>query len=159
MNKRLQQFLSAENISQAQFADTIDVARASVSHVLAGRNKPGYDFIKSISDHYPKLNLDWLINGKGKMYKETAVTAGIPQSHEDIEDCLFKDDPEDDSLTAQVSTASNTPAGPAPSHISAASPVHDSQTPVLPEQQINNKQRSITKIVVFYDDNTYQELV
>ena len=71
MNKRLEQFLAAENISQAQFADTIDVARASVSHVLAGRNKPGYDFIKSIADHYPKLNLEWLISGKGKMYKET----------------------------------------------------------------------------------------
>ena len=77
MNTRLQQFLSAENISQAQFADTIEVARASVSHVLAGRNKPGYDFIKSIADHYPKLNLDWLINGKGKMYKEV-VAAPLP---------------------------------------------------------------------------------
>ena len=45
MNIRLQQFLSAENLSQAQFADIIGVARASVSHIIAGRNKPGFDFI------------------------------------------------------------------------------------------------------------------
>ena len=68
MNKRLLQFLSAENISQAQFADTIDVARASVSHIIAGRNKPGFDFIESMALHYPSLNLEWLITGKGKMY-------------------------------------------------------------------------------------------
>lgn len=44
MNKRLQQFLQAENISQSQFADTVGITRAGVSHILSGRNKPGYDF-------------------------------------------------------------------------------------------------------------------
>ena len=70
MNYRLQQFLSAENITQAQFADIIGVARASVSHIIAGRNKPGFDFIQNMSRHCPDLNLEWLINGKGRMYKE-----------------------------------------------------------------------------------------
>ena len=71
MNKRLQQFLSAENISQSQFADTLGVAKASVSHIIAGRNKPGFDFIESISRHYPKLNLEWLVSGRGRMYKDS----------------------------------------------------------------------------------------
>ena len=70
MNTRLKQFLAAENISQAQFADSINVVRASVSHVLAGRNNPSYDFIKAIMDNYPQLNIEWLILGKGKMYKD-----------------------------------------------------------------------------------------
>lgn len=69
MNKRLLQFLAVENISQAQFADTIHVARASVSHILSGRNKPGFDFIESMLTHYPELNPEWLITGSGKMYK------------------------------------------------------------------------------------------
>ena len=58
MNQRLQQFLSAENISQAQFADSIGVARASVSHILAGRNKPGFDFIESMARKYPNVSMD-----------------------------------------------------------------------------------------------------
>ena len=37
MDKRLQQFLDAENISQAQLADTLGVARAGISHILSGR--------------------------------------------------------------------------------------------------------------------------
>ena len=75
MNKRLEQFLAAENISQSQFADSIGVARASVSHILAGRNKPGFDFIESMSRHYPTLNIEWLILGNGKMYKSAVSPA------------------------------------------------------------------------------------
>lgn len=69
MNRRLLQFLQAENITQAQLADTLSVARGSVSHILSGRNKPGYDFLESLLLHYPTLNLDWLMTGRGKMYR------------------------------------------------------------------------------------------
>ncbi len=69
MNRRLLQFLQAESVTQTQFADTLGVARGSVSHILAGRNKPGYDFLESLLLHYPQLNLEWLLTGKGRMYK------------------------------------------------------------------------------------------
>lgn len=70
MNKRLQQFLAAENISQSKFAETLGVARAGVSHVLSGRNKPGFEFLDSLSRNYPDLSLEWLISGRGRMYKD-----------------------------------------------------------------------------------------
>ena len=73
MNKRLQQFLNAENISQSQLADTLDVARAGVSHIIAGRNRPGFDFLESMALHYPQLSMEWLLTGKGKMYKENSL--------------------------------------------------------------------------------------
>ncbi|MBQ4299639.1 MAG: helix-turn-helix transcriptional regulator [Bacteroidales bacterium] len=75
MNKRLSQFLQAENISQSQFADTLGVARGGVSHILSGRNRPGYDFLETLLLHYPSLNIDWVITGKGKMYKEDSSEA------------------------------------------------------------------------------------
>ena len=76
MNRRLLQFLQAENITQTQFADTLGVARGSVSHILSGRNKPGYDFLESLLLHYPALNLDWLMTGKGRMYREESAVEG-----------------------------------------------------------------------------------
>lgn len=79
MNRRLLQFLQAENITQAQFADTLSVARGSVSHILAGRNKPGYDFLESLLLHYPRLNLDWLMTGKGRMYRED-IAPELPEN-------------------------------------------------------------------------------
>lgn len=139
MNKRLQQFLSAENISQAQFADTIGVARASVSHILAGRNKPGFDFIERMSRRYPALNLEWLITGKGKMYKGDAPE-GIPVLD------LWQDEPD---------VAADPPAAVQPESETAEK---TESTTLSKRQQPIVKQRSITKITVFYDDGTYQEL-
>lgn len=72
MNERILSFLEAENISQAQFADSIGVARASVSHIISGRNKPGFDFIERTARRYPLLSLEWLITGKGPMYNSPA---------------------------------------------------------------------------------------
>ena len=84
MNKRLQQFLAAENITQAKFAETIGVARAGVSHVLSGRNKPSFEFLDSMARNYPTLSLEGLISGRGKMYKDgrQAETTQILDSHE-----------------------------------------------------------------------------
>lgn len=147
MNQRLQQFLSAENISQAQFADSIDVARASVSHVLAGRNKPGYDFIRSIAEHYPKLNLEWLISGKGKMYKQDSFlppTPTVPETaqapaQESFSGELFGPESQETEAPAEQEAVSPAPAA-------------------APKADPSPFRRTISRIIVFYDDNTYQEL-
>ena len=141
MNRRLQQFLSAENISQAQFADSIEVARASVSHVLAGRNKPGYDFIRSISEHYPKLNLEGLIRGRGKMYKTS-----VQPVEETAGDTLFGE-----GLFGSQELENEPVAQEQGSHSAPLSTTAATNTP-------ETKERSITRIIVFYDDNTFQEL-
>ena len=104
MDKRLQQFLDAENITQAQLADRLGVARAGVSHILSGRNRPGFDFLEAMALHFPSVSMDWLLTGKGRMYKE-AVTPP------------------------------------------AENPVSAEQCPP----------RRVSKILVFYDDNTFEE--
>jgi transcriptional regulator with XRE-family HTH domain len=92
MNRRLLQFLQAENITQTQLADTLSVARGSVSNILSGRNKPGYDFLESLILHYPQLNLEWLVSGKGKMYhdQENGTPAeSTTQQNEQVQLDLF----------------------------------------------------------------------
>lgn len=70
MNNRLQQFLDLENLSPARLADMLGVQRSGVSHILSGRNKPGYDFIHKLLTKFPSLSADWFLTGKGKPYKE-----------------------------------------------------------------------------------------
>lgn len=112
MNNRLKQFLSVENISQSVFAERMQIAKASVSHILSGRNKPGYDFVENIARLYPALNIEWLITGKGRMYKTES-------------DTLFTEE----SIIQQPK----------------------------PELIVNNN-RQIEKVVIFYSDNSYQEI-
>lgn len=157
MNSRLEQFLAAENISQSQFADTINVARASVSHILAGRNKPGWDFLNSMMEHYPNLNIEWLMNGKGKMYKtmmaEKPQAAPTPEANPAPD--LFSQ-PVVQEMPVQTPRESNiarTSAG-RETNIEATK---SQDSPAGPIQVIDN-QRKISKIVVFYDDNTFIEI-
>ena len=146
MNTRLKQFLAAENISQAQFADTINVVRASVSHVLAGRNNPSYDFIRAIMDNYPALNIEWLILGKGKMYKEREAGLLFEEPEQEAmpempESSLPETEIPLQVLGTQTNITSTTEMNAIDNII---------QTPV--------KQRKVSKIIVLFDDGSYQEM-
>lgn len=69
MNKRIQQFLEIENLSPSKLADMLGLQRSGISHILAGRNKPSYDFILKFLRTFPTINPDWLLMGKGKIYR------------------------------------------------------------------------------------------
>lgn len=69
MNKRIQQFLEIENLSPSKLADMLGLQRSGISHILAGRNKPSYDFILKFLRTFQNINPDWLLMGKGKIYR------------------------------------------------------------------------------------------
>lgn len=155
MNTRLKQFLAAENISQSQFADTIKVVRASVSHVLSGRNNPSYEFMRAIMLSYPQLNMEWLMLGKGKMYKDAAPTP-LPEPEQPLpaSDLLFTDiDMDDTQSTVPESNISVTP----PATESHAQSSSDMNTLKEVAQTIV-KQRNVSRIIIMFDDGTYQEM-
>lgn len=143
MNTRLEQFLAAENISQSQLADTLGVARASISHILAGRNKPGYEFMTNLMRSYPALNIEWLLLGKGKMYKGPAADNSLNKNElspvieepEETPPSLF-DKPESEPETACPPTVTHP-------EDNTAHPLED---------------RKIVKIIAFYSDGTFSEL-
>ena len=146
MNTRLQQFLAAENITQAQLADSLDVARAGVSHIIAGRNKPSYDFLSALLHHYPSLNAEWLMLGKGKMYKDLQEKT-VEKIQEQPAGLLFDDF---DEIVEEKSDAQ-----------------HSESVNIHSTNKINNldnamqsivKQRNIKKIIVLFDDGTFQEM-
>lgn len=126
MISRLEQLLKAENISRSQFAEMLGIAPATVTHLLNGRNKPSFEIIQSISANFPTINLEWLINGTGKMYK-----TGENSDADDGNGELFKFSDKFDTLNE-------------------------------PKQTIVNKQnkspKTISKIVIFYNDGTFQDV-
>lgn len=139
MNTRLQQFLAAENISQAQLADSLKVARAGISHIMAGRNKPSYDFLAALMNRYPRLNIEWLMCGKGKMYKDLMETSEIATD-------LF----DEDLFSSQISKEDKQVM----ENIEPSIEIKSLESKV----QDTVKQRNVTKIIILFDDNTYQEL-
>lgn len=70
MNSRLQQFLELEKLTPARLADMLGVQRSGLSHILSGRNKPGYEFLTRLFSKFPSINPDWLLMGRGKPYMD-----------------------------------------------------------------------------------------
>ena len=143
MNTRLKQFLAAENITQSQFADTINVVRASVSHVLSGRNNPGYDFIKAIMTAYPALSMEWLILGRGKMYHDSPTDAVTVPPEPDFPP-LYHEPDLFENLDKQDENIPVVEVVPTVSQTTVSSPIV--------------KQRKVVKVTIFFDDGTYQEM-
>ena len=67
MHNRLKKWMESEGLKSSSFADKIGVNRATISHILSGRNKPSIDFLQKLLSNYPELNANWLITGIGFM--------------------------------------------------------------------------------------------
>ncbi|MFN8255097.1 MAG: helix-turn-helix transcriptional regulator [Bacteroidales bacterium] len=127
---RILRFLTRQQLSSARFADIIGVQRSSISHILSGRNNPSLDFLQKVLLNFPKLNAEWLVLGKGEMFTENSQS----------------------QLNFDLSKESQSVVAPA---------VSESQTrnAITHEETVKeSRPRLIKKVVVFYDDNTFEEL-
>jgi len=132
MQDQIQEILRREDLSSSQFADKIGVQRSSVSHVLSGRNKPGFDFIHKILDAFPGINADWLITGYGEMYKQRGTA-------EELFDGPFSE------------------TSPAKDERKMSAPL---ETPGLKDQKAIpeiSRNREVERVIVFYTDKTFRE--
>ena len=68
-SEKLKQIMEFYNLSAASFAESIDVPRSSISHILSGRNKPSLEFILKLTDAYIEVELYWLLKGTGHFPK------------------------------------------------------------------------------------------
>lgn len=157
MNTRLQQFLAAENITQAQLADSLNVARAGVSHILAGRNKPSYDFLSALMVRYPRLNVEWLMFGKGKMYKDQSDPAPAPARDEVHSDLLFS---EEELYSAEIPSQPLQESAKPVSAMADGMNIHliNEIKKSIESTQPSVKQRNVSKIIILFDDGSFQEM-
>lgn len=74
IEKRLQLIMVSNRLTASSFADRIGVQRSNVSHVLNGRNKPGYDFLIKVVHAFPKVNTHWLLTGEENLEDQGSLT-------------------------------------------------------------------------------------
>jgi transcriptional regulator with XRE-family HTH domain len=135
MKERIIEFLKVENKSSAQLAEEIGVQPSGISHILSGRNNPSLDFVLKMLDKYKFLSTDWLILGKGDMYRESQIQK------------LF-----DDSMVVKSEADSQKEVFKAE--------LFQKENEIKKEQgqalKAKDKGR-ITRVVMFYSDNTFKE--
>lgn len=133
MKERILEFLRAENKSSAQMAEEIGVQPSGISHILSGRNNPSLDFVMKMLEKYADLSTEWLLFGKGPMYRDKRARN------------LF-----DDNYINQEIDFNN------PGQEKNDEEVERIRETDLPSPAVHKTSQAI-KIVWFYDDKSFDE--
>lgn len=69
MKERLQALMREKNLTALRLAEILEVQPSSISHLIAGRNNPNFDFVVKVLTRFPEIDPDWFITGKGEMFR------------------------------------------------------------------------------------------
>ena len=138
--KRIRAIQEGEHLTMSEFAKEIGKSAATVTNIFKGRNKPSIDLLQSILDRFRVINPEWLLMGVGPMYRQKSG------STEQLLLDIRPEEPENDPSNASTS--------------SEISKVDVNRTKIKPATQVVERiiEKKIQKIVVFYDDGTFEEL-
>ena len=76
MLERIKIWMNKINISQTNLAENIGVNKATISHIMSGRNKPSIDFFIKLKEYYTDLDLNWIISGQKTPYSKSSGKLG-----------------------------------------------------------------------------------
>ena len=142
MVERIKRIIEKENCTPSSFADRIGISRATMNHLLTGRNNPSLDVISKIHSKYLDINLEWLMDGNGPMYKG--------------EKTLLQP-----SLFDEVSVV-NKPIIPNRTETIPIQEIKKKQEKEVGKEEImlsKKQDRGINKIIIYYSDNTFENFI
>lgn len=133
--------MEQKQLSDAQFAEAIGISRGAVSQIKSGRSYPSLDVALKILDRFPSLNPDWLLLGKGEMRREQMDTT--------VQSALTTEN--STGLPGDYENRTHFGVGNIPGNAQ----------PAVVERIVykDAPAKSISKIVVFYSDNTFDTFV
>ena len=74
--ERIELLMKCYDLSPSQFADKTGIQRASVSHIISGRNKPSLEVMLKIYEAFPSIDMKWLMMGAGEAPTRQAAMEG-----------------------------------------------------------------------------------
>lgn len=139
LNDKIKQILVDKSISPSHFADEIGVQRSSISHILAGRNKPSLDIVQKIIRRYPDLGMEWI-------WEDDEMPAiSTPETVSETRNYSSKNTQKEHSTVALDSREKIQPV-PTAVQNNLSSPDSESF-----------ETKSIERILIFYSDGTFKQ--
>lgn len=146
MREKLLDLMKNEGLKPSQLAELLGINPAGISHILAGRNKPGFDLLQKILRRFPRINPDWLLLDSDKIYR---------------------DEPPAQSSAPQPMSQPASPGGDLFGLASGRHPLEEKRQPETTEKATDDPapQRqlptalftaNVKRIVVLYDDQTFE---
>jgi len=142
LNDKIKQILIDKSISPSHFADEIGVQRSSVSHILAGRNKPSLDIVQKIIRRYPDLGMEWIMD------EEELPNIELDQSENNQGNARQKSSIRSNSTLLESSEKKSPDISTVQRNLEAK----ENSRPVL-----ETVQKPIERILIFYSDGTFKQ--
>ena len=138
MRDRILKIMEREGLTPSKFAESIGIQRSAMSHIISGRNNPSLDVLLKILERFTYVDSDWLLFGKGEMVREHVLT----------EPNLF------------TNMLENRPNVQVVAEIGVETPVNIQKQPVVEQVICQEKpSKNVSKIMIFYSDNTFDTFV
>ena len=155
MKERLIELMQMLNCSPTQFANAIGVQRATLQHILNGRNEPSLKIIMAIHEGFPQVDLEWLLYGKGNAFGETSA----PNRNMEHDYPLF---PGIENSVFQPNTRENSGFSNL-KEVKPAAPMRKKPNNKDVSDKMNlstdSSQKKIKEVVIFFEDGTYQNFL
>lgn len=147
MKKRIQEIINQEQLSASDFANKIGVQRSSISHILSGRNNPSLEVVQKILTAFSTLNSEWLLFGRGAMYKNATGKDLFSGSTS-----IYKEEQKKLTKPVLLQEESNNEKNQAPQN-------KEKSTPEIKESANKDlvKTNRAERIIIFNADNTFIE--
>lgn len=148
--ERLMKLMETEGLNAKQFANEVGIQAGTISNIVNGRNKPSLEVLQKVLHRFRTVSSDWMILDSGSMYRPI----GEAQSR-----TLFDELPvEPPMIVPDESERDEEKNETAQEHNYAG--VKEQQNKVSPGARGEGiRNRKIEKIVVFFDDGTYEQLL
>lgn len=167
--ERIEFILSVYGLSPSQFADKTGIPRASVSHILSGRNRPSLDVLQKVATVFPSVDLNWLVLGVGN---PPALPGSMPVadvlSPQEANETLFSNEYETVVEEEKMEKTDAVLRNVKPSRVEAVKAAKAVQARAnAPERNAKkttaqrtpaDASKYIKEIRVFYSDGTYEIL-
>ena len=169
--ERIELLMKCYDLSPSQFAEKTGIQRASVSHIISGRNKPSLEVMLKIYDAFPGVDMKWLMTGVGEVPVRQAVAEpAVDTLHEPLFSQQVSAPQVENSLfTAPVETVLPIVEEPKPRRTTVQQPARDKVVnESRPRRQSPNRvaqiaalqtEKKIKEIRIYYNDGTYETLV
>ncbi len=150
--ERLMKLMETEGLNAKQFANEVGIQAGTISNIVNGRNKPSLEVLQKVLHRFRTVSSDWMILDSGSMYRPI----GEQQSH-----TLFDELPVEPPMIVHDESGRDEEKNETAQEHNYAG-VKEQQNKVSPAggargEAIRN--RKIEKIVVFFDDGTYEQLL
>lgn len=165
LKDRIKEIMDSKHMNNKVFATETGINEGTLSLLLRGKTQPTLKHYEAIHTRFPDIAMEWLFDGKGPMYQ----TQSLADSNAEVStNGIVTPNVATSPLQGDASSSNNVAQGMNGSSFHPSTLFDQDSYKGGPRPQdgnknivkiLNNHQRKITEIRVFFDDQTWESFV